>query len=59
MIHKLLFNLASWHYKKYRELTLLLEQMLRKKRINYYKKLVRRMQKYVNNQKSITCDSAE
>ena len=59
MIHRILFNLASWHFKRYRKLTLLLEQMLRKKRINYYKKLVRRMQKYVNNQKSGTCDSAE
>ena len=59
LIHKLLFNLASWHFKRYRKLTLILDRMERNKRINYYKKLVRRMRKYVNNQESSTCDSAE
>lgn len=59
MINKILLKLATWHFKRCEKLTLILERIIRKKHVNYYKKLVRRMQKYVNNQKSCTCDSAE
>jgi len=46
LIHKLLFNLASWHFKRYRKLTLVIDRIHRQRLIRAYK---RRLKRHADN----------
>ena len=59
MIHRLIFKLALWHFKRYQKLGVMSDRLLRKKYIKQYAKADEEVLKYAINQKSSTCDSAE